>query len=802
MRILPAFLQLQLLFICLVSPTLAQTGSPDQALYSKAKQYFNVGSETVERYEKARFMDYSIGLFKEYIAKYPKGKSAAGAHYYMGAAQQSLGRIDEAERVYKLTISRYKWGNSIGLAANKLAWLAFSEEDWTGSAKYFALCAKHVTNKEIRFSSLTKRVECLMKLNRDDEVLDALLKITQAEGHPHTAWAKFMLGYQYYQMEEFEKTIDILKPLTVAGSSNTYRAQAMFYTGLASVELGRDDQALDYLRQVLDVSMTSPTLTSEQRRQIAHNKAMAQTGLISFFFKKDDYDEVVKLYNLGDFGAKGRTEARRSMAAGKSLYRLKRFNDARSSFRRVDRSVPNTPDAFDAAYRCLLCDYQIKSADLPKRVNVFLELYGDQFASSKQLHVAAFLKAETFYNLGDYEAAANSFSEVDAKYLASDRRAELHFKRGWCQAEIGDNNGSTLNFSEFIRDYPDDSRIHQALAKRADSFFSLGDRMSALRDYEKVLNNDPTPELRSASLQGSARILREEKKYKVMVERYLQLLAEFSDLTTDTMANANYWIGWGYYKLEQYDEARPYLEKAQEMVPEFYNEPAGNLLVLLNFSQGKTDEMNHVLGKLLSEYPGKTIPKNMLTWLGIQLFHNGNFIDSVRYLDRAADPTNPKATEIGVWRSLAKGQNELKLYSHALRSAQIVLSLEKEPRWKADSHLDIAEAHLGLSMLKEATQAATAGLELNVPGAHTAGLHYVLGQVDFQNGKYEEALENFEATLRIAVDDPAVTPDALYWAAQSAEKLSNIEKASTFRSRLVSTFPNWTAPTAEVAQPE
>ncbi|MEJ6829067.1 MAG: tetratricopeptide repeat protein [Akkermansiaceae bacterium] len=802
MRIPTALLQLQLVLLCFVSPIQAQTGGFDGNLYTKAEQYFKYGTEVVDSYEKARYMDYSIGLFKEYLDKYPNGANAAGAYYHIGFAEQSLGRIDDAERLYKVVIQRYRKGNSVGLAANKLAWLAFSKEDWANSAKFFATSAANVTNQEVRFSALTKRVECLTKLGRDTDVIDALANITTARGHPHMAWAQFMLGYQYYQMEAFEKTIEILKPLTSASTAGTYRAQAMFYAGLASVELGRDDDAQDYLRQVLAVSITNPSLTSEQRKQIAHNKAMAQTGLMSFYFKKEDYSEVAKLFTLGDFGATGRTEARRSMTAGKSLYRLKRFHDARSAFRRVDRSVPNTPEAFDAAYRCLLCDYQMKNSDLPDRVNVFLGLYGDRFSVSPNLHMAAFLKAETLYHVGDYEAAANSFSEVDVELLPRNRRAELLFKRGWCQAEIGDNNGATRNLSEFIKDFPDDPRYHESLAVRADAFSTLGDRMPALRDYETLLKAEPQPELRSVALQGSARVLRDEKKYAVMVERYRLLLTEFSDLPTNTMGNANYWIGWGYYKLEKYDDARPYLEKAQEMIPEFYNEPAGNILVLLNFKQGKADEMNKVLNRLLSDFPGKTIPNHMLTWLGLQLFHVGNFADSVRFLDRATDPEKPKGSEVNVWRSLAKGQNELKQSSKALRSAKIVLSLEKEPRWKADSQLDIAEAYLGLGMPVEATKSAQAGLDIGIPGAHTAGLHLVLGQVVFQNEKYQEALNHFETTLSIAVDDPAVTPEALYWAAQSAEKLSDVERASIFRSRLVNSFPSWQVPAQTVPERE
>ena len=792
MRFPIVLLQLVFSLIYLTSPVQGQIAAPGQELYDKAERYFIYGRDVEDRYEKTRYMDYAIVLFKNYLDLYPNGTNAANAHYHMGFSEQSIGRIDDAERIFKNILSRYRRGNIVGLAANKLALLSYTEQDWKNAAKYFDQSAVNLSDQELRFSALSMRLKCLRKIGTDDlGILDALSKITTAKGHPHASWAQFMIGYQYYQMENFEKAIEILQPLTIATISNIYRSQAIFYTGLSAVELGRGDDAQDYLYQVLDVSLTNPSLTQDQRRKIAHNKAMAQTGLMSLFYKKEEFNEVIDLFRKGNFGATGRTEARRSMTAGKSFYRLKRFRDARSAFRRVDQSIPNTPEAFDAAFHCLECDYQLRQPDLPKRVNTFLELYGERFSVSPNLHMAAFLKAETLYNLGEFEASANAFSEIDSVLIPRKRRSDLLFKRGWCQAEIGDNHGATRNFTEFTEAFPDDPRQGRALAKRAQAYSALGDRMSSLRDYEALLKLETDAEIRSFALQGSARVLREEKKIALMVERYRRLLAEFDDLPTDTMANANYWIGWGFFKLEKYDDARPYLEKSQEMIPEFYNEPAGNILVLLLFSQGKADDMNEVLRTLLSDYPSKNIPKQMLTWLGVQLFHGGHFTDSVRYLESATDPDKPKATEINIWRTLTKGQNELNQYQEALQSAEIVLLLETEERWKADSQLDIAQALLGLSQPEEARKAAQAGLDLTIPGAHNAGLHLVLGRVDFIQKMIPEALAHFETTLQIAVDDPAITPEALYWGAQAAEKLGDNKKAISYRSKQANQFPSW-----------
>jgi hypothetical protein len=54
-----------------------------------------------------------------------------------------------------------------------------------------------------------------------------------------------------------------------------------------------------------------------------------------------------------------------------------------------------------------------------------------------------------------------------------------------------------------------------------------------------------------------------------------------------------------------------------------------------------------------------------------------------------------------------------------------------------------------------------------------------------------EALAHFETTLQIAVDDPAITPEALYWGAQAAEKLGDNKKAISYRSKQANKFPSW-----------
>ena len=237
-------------------------------------------------------------------------------------------------------ITRHRRGAYVGSAARQMAYLAFVDENWEEAAKYFSIAATHLAEESLRYSALTKEVECLLKLDRNADVSVALRRIIDTKKHPHKNWAIFMLGYQYFQADKFETTIRVLKPLLDDPEGGEYRSQAAFYTGLAAAELGHEDVQDSYLRTVLNMSINDPSLTLKQRRDLATNKAKAQTSLMGLYTKKKEWDTVIELYEKGDFGATGKTEARRCMRGGKA-YRIRReYLRARSCYRQGDRALP------------------------------------------------------------------------------------------------------------------------------------------------------------------------------------------------------------------------------------------------------------------------------------------------------------------------------------------------------------------------------------------------------------------------------------------------------------------------------
>lgn len=76
---------------CASSPERYYFGS-----YSEAERYYNKGE-----YAKA------IDKYKEYLSENPEGNLAVIAHYYLAKSNDSLGKTDEARKIYQEIIDKH-----------------------------------------------------------------------------------------------------------------------------------------------------------------------------------------------------------------------------------------------------------------------------------------------------------------------------------------------------------------------------------------------------------------------------------------------------------------------------------------------------------------------------------------------------------------------------------------------------------------------------------------------------------------------------------------------------------------------
>ncbi|MDB4509707.1 hypothetical protein N9062_01755, partial [Akkermansiaceae bacterium] len=89
--------------------------------------------------------------------------------------------------------------------------------------------------------------------------------------------------------------------------------------------------------------------------------------------------------------------------------------------------------------------------------------------------------------------------------------------------------------------------------------------------------------------------------------------------------------------------------------------------------------LHTALQEVYDQAPAKTVPQNMLSWLGVQMFHDGQIEEAVDYLERATNPQAPELTDIGVWRILAKAQKRSGRFTGARETSLLLLGQEQDP---------------------------------------------------------------------------------------------------------------------------
>ena len=752
-------------------------------LFLRANRIYEYGRDSKDHQESQHALRAAIPMLREFLQKAPQHEYTQKANYRLGMAYLLTGDLEQADATFRFVINKYRTGHYVATAAYRLAAQRYNDRNWLGAAPWFAMAARESDKHELRHKALYYDARCFILGKRPADAVKRLEAIIADRGNPYIDYARLAIGQLHASAGKHEKALKQFEQLLGPSTSPQERAQAMISAGESATKLGKVVLAENYLNQVLDTVGLDPQY-----------KSLAQIGLMEARFQEKDYATVLLLMQRGEFPGNDRRQAEAYMLAGRSLAKLGRHHEAPRHFFNVERLAPLSALGFEASYRRLVSFYQVDNPNIPAQCEGFERIYGESFKDHQWLHQAKLLKAESLFHVGRITSAATAYSEIDSDKVEEKNRAALLFRRGWCLSESGDYNGATQSLTHFIEKHPDNEHFLEALAQRGKAYLELDQLGTAKRDFDRLLHTDPPRALAAFARQHSGRISREQKEYRPMISHYDSLLTEYGILREDTIANAHYWIGWGWFKLEEWEKAIEHLEISRTLVPKFYTTPATTHLILANYSARDAKRLKEEAALFLKSNPDKKLPRKMLTWLGLQLFQDNDFSGADNFLTLASNYDDPERTELIIWRHLAKARLRIRHHDRALAAAENVLAREEKDFWRADALLDKAHILMGLEKLDEARTHAHEGLALNPKGIVRAGLLMTLGTLAEQRADFESAAANFIKTAELFVDDSEIKPFALHRAALAYEKGSRPDEAAKVRAQLKSEFPSWIAP--------
>ncbi len=784
------------LLILVSSPVVAQiprAEAADPALNADAgNDFFLRGKNLYDSAQASTVQDSRLDyfrraaeIFSEYLTSFPNHPNAEMALWYLGNSYYQSGRMDDGKRCFSTLLNRFGKGKWAAAAAYTLAADYYNKSEYAFAAPLFERYAENAAKPEERPRGNYLAGNCYRLLGRDREATSAFKKvIDDPAGSLFAPQAKVALGHLALKDGKLQEALALFEGVITSPYSAKVRGEAALHASLTATKLGQTELAEKYLQLILN----TPGM-DEFRPD-------AQTALMANLFEKKNFREVIEVFRRSATKAQGEKEADRLMIAGRAYMRLKQPSEALQVFRDVEKLVKPEQDlAFFAAYYRLLCFFQIEGRHLPDQVDAFLQLYRKSHPDDPRIHTALMMKAETLFTNKEIDAAAKTYSQINATVISEKNRPGLLYQRGWCLSEAGDAQGAVRSLSDFIAKYPSDSRIPSAIAKRAKAYGESAEPVKAIADFDRLIATSSTPDdLTSFAWLESARLRRAESNIPDMILRYQGLLKNVKALGDSLEAEANYWIGWGMVKTNAAKDAVPYLEKARTLRGDTYSKHAGLLLALGYFASQVPEKLAAEINlAILGKYDGD-IPAQAIQWSGMQSYNAGDYSSAAKSLALVANPKEPRETPKEVWRYLAKARLETGDAEGALTAANNVLAVEDNPGWKADGLLDRGRALLALKRPEESRKAADEAIALHPQGHTSAGLNILVGDLELKAGDAKTAAGKYLIVVEFH-DDKDLKPLAIWKLIQALEQQTDPAEVEKYRLKLKTEFPDWKAPT-------
>lgn len=777
--------------LALAHPTLGQQpgdGAPLQSdiadgLFNRAKNLYTSGASNTNIDQRIAQFNRATELFGQFLQNYPRHAEARSAEYYYALCFYNTGRIDDAKRIFTSIINTQRTGPYVAAAASAMAGDAFEKKDYATAGALYAKLAANAVRPEDRQRGHYFEALCYHYRGREKEALASYQKVL---ADPEAAQSLYLhlcrsaVGALLLKQGNAEQALSYFEAILKSQAPEKNRAEASLYAGVTCLQLKQETRAEQYFKDVLS--------NNNAEWKVFHPDAL--TSIMQLRFNAKNYNEVIQIFRANPLNTGDERQAKRANVAARSLMLLGQYLDAIPLFLEVQKLAPDSDIAFDASYNRLLCFYKIDGKHIVEQVDAFLEIYDKSNKNHPRLHAALMMKAGALQNEGKLKEASETYNLIDVTLIAESNRANFLYQRGWSLANSDDHQAAIRSLSKFIEEYPSDKRSAEAIALRGDSYLESGDRDAALRDFSKLIASNPGAKLASYAWQKSAIVKKQNNDLPGMVSCYETLLRDYTDLPAATIANAEFYIGYGLHKQNKHKEALSHLMKSREMDTKTYGRRAGLLLISSYFQIEQIDRLCEEIDLSIDNGYSDKVSPALVSWAGVQSLGQGKGEQAARFFMLISNPEEPRRTPRDVWRNLGKALILCKDYKRALPAIENVLTVETNNMAKADAFLDQARCHLALNDLPAARKSIESSFELKPQGALEAEASIVFGDIWMALGKPDEAQKKY-AGVALLIEDARLKPLAISRLIKALEANQDTTKAAQYRKELTEKFPNW-----------
>lgn len=731
--------------------------------------------------------------YAKYLQQYPAGRQVPDALFRIGECYMKQNQLAQAASYYEEVVTRYPSSEGAPSSAYRLGAMRFNESKFLDAARQFAFCEAKTKSPQVKLAAAYNRSRAHEMAGDKEQQAEALSSVIAVKtDNPYRETALLTLGSVYLAADQRAKALPIFDELVKTSADRPIVAEAAIRAAVLYSEENKPDESMAMFEKALRMPETS-----EQ------NRGIALVGIIQALYAKGDYDGVIDYYNKNAaILPPGESRAKMLVLVGNAYRMRKSYARAVEVYLIVEQYHPDTKEAFDAGYWKLYCFYLLDDRDLGEFATAFITRYSQKHVGHEFLSLARLIRADFYFNKGDYQQAALSYNEVSITQLPEKLRPGTIFNMGWAQAEAGRQQESVGSFTRFISDYPEHEFIPKAYARRGLANRDARDLPKAKADFEHVTKEFPKSDACEMAWLQLGFIAMEQKDPKATVTAFETLLKKFP--TSPAAARAYYGIGRGNFDQKIYDKAVTALRRSIELDSKDYLEKSSQLIILCDYARQNADDLAKTINSYLQSKPSGRVPPNILKWLGLKLYSNDDFQRAARFLELSVTPDNPENTEAVVWNYLGMAQLENGQFDASILATENFLLSNPDTASTARAQLTKGRALLGKRSFDDADTVAQEALKVVKDGKLQAELLILQGDIYAAqgdrlagDGMRAEAIEKWKAAAaKYAVpsqffEDPDITPQALHKASKVLRKAGDETQAAQMQAQLQKRYPKF-----------
>lgn len=410
----------------------------------------------------------AVAQFRKFFKDYPDSAHWPGTAYTFAVTLEETGALDHAVRLLETLVEKYP---ESGIAPDAR----------------FALS------------------EYLYRQKKPERALPYLK--TLAAGKDVSAKTWYRLGWAYYDLEQYEPSLEAFSKL--ADRQSEFEREAQYMAGRAAENLARKEAALKYYAKA-----ARGDKVSESRE-----KALYRLALLASPARAQEY---VREYSKNFPDGKHRYEIALRMAD--NAFDRNEIDDAMQGYSKLFQNEGLAPDVRRSASYGLAWCY-LKKGALNKADQLFAELAADEKTVAAVRHDAVLQRAEIAYRKGAMNKAQQLFGEViDAPGTAPRARYML----GWCARKEKNHDKGARHFRALCDTYPESEFAPDARLRLAESLNQLGEYDKA-REILAKLTKPENGKPREETLQAYAEALAAVQAWQPLLEVCRQHQNQYPD---------------------------------------------------------------------------------------------------------------------------------------------------------------------------------------------------------------------------------------------------------------------------------